>query len=221
LKICVQNLHDKILTLRQGQFIARIEIKKTVFANSKFEWNELNSNEESMDTTNANNNELLDIAYYHMESDPELVDIREGLEKVNPNRIIMGSLKINLCQNEMENGTELDFLSLVDKISLHKSSCVQASNLPSIYSKDKSELENLFSVDISEFKQLKKSEFIDLQNADSKIKMIKDIICDKGFKNGLNKFLIKKDVLCRKVYNKKKGRVFLTVYMPSQILRML
>jgi len=59
---------------------------------------------------------------------------------------------------------------------------------------------NLFSADINEFKNLNMTELINLQNVDSKIKMIKDIICDKGFKNGLPKFLIKKGVLCQKVY---------------------
>ena len=116
-----------------------------------------------------------------------------------------------MCQNTEQIKIEIDFLDYCNKISLHKSSCIWQRKLPLVYSKENNELENLFSADINEFRRLIMTEFINLQNADSKIRMIKDIICDKGFVNGLPKFIIKKGILCRRVYSKKKGKIFLTV----------
>jgi len=216
LKIAVQNVGYDKLTLKEGQFIVSIRICKSN-SEDEFGWNELESTCNSVDGRETKNDNILNIEYHQLQTDEELEDIRKGLARVNPSSISLGFFNINLCQ--IDNSKELDFLNHVDKISLHKSSCIWQQKLPLVYIKDEKDLKNLISADINQFRKLNIEEFKNLQNADSKIKMIKDIICDKGFKNGLPKFVIKKGILCRRIISKKKGKIFLTVYMPSQILK--
>jgi Integrase zinc binding domain len=75
------------------------------------------------------------------------------------------------------------------------------------------EMEALLTADLLENKRLSTETFIELQNNDSKIKIIKENLL--GNPEAFDTFTIKNGILCKKFCNKKDGMVFLGPYIPT------
>ncbi len=228
--MAIQNCTSNKVVLAQGTWLLQIEVKKFYTSPSGVEWNELESRlgSTSRGWTELEKKEMeanISAEFYQVTELNELEAVRKELLLMCPTSMSLGSLNINFLGSGSGSGydyaEERYYLKAQER--RFSSSCHSGNYLPSVnktfaLQDVASDRSGCPSFHLENYRQLEHRELVELQNEDERISKIKEAL-SSGDEVLFKKFTMRSGIVCRKFFSKINGKVLLTVYVPSCIVR--